>query len=172
LPVCEHLAAGHRRHATPRHRLGARRQQHLGLYADPVYDGANLARTANAVIVTVNYRLGVMGFFNLGQLKTGDAHDDSGNFALLDIIKALQFVNRNIASFGGNPGNVTLMGESAGAVNVFAVMTSPPLVQAKPALVHRLLPMSGGFRRPANCLPAACRRSRRHRRSALRPTFS
>ena len=123
-----------------------------GYTADPVYDGANLARTANAVIVTVNYRLGVMGFFNLGQLKTGDAHDDSGNFALLDIIKALQFVNRNIASFGGNPGNVTLMGESAGAVNVFAVMTSPPLVQAKPALVHRLLPMSGGIS-PASELP-------------------
>jgi carboxylesterase type B len=123
-----------------------------GYTADPVYDGANLARTANAVIVTVNYRLGVMGFFNLGQLKTGDAHDDSGNFALLDIIKALQFVNRNIASFGGNPGNVTLMGESAGAVNVFAVMTSPPLVRAKPALVHRLLPMSGGIS-PASELP-------------------
>ena len=123
-----------------------------GYTADPVYDGANLARTANAVIVTVNYRLGVMGFFNLGQLKTGDAHDDSGNFALLDIIKALQFVNRNIASFGGNPGNVTLMGESAGAVNVFAVMTSPLVVQANPALVHRLLPMSGGIS-PASELP-------------------
>ena len=123
-----------------------------GYTADPVYDGANLARTANAIIVTVNYRLGVMGFFNLGQLKTGDAHDDSGNFALLDIIKALQFVNRNIASFGGNPGNVTLMGESAGAVNVYAVMTSPLLVQANPAIVHRLLPMSGGIS-PASELP-------------------
>jgi len=123
-----------------------------GYTADPVYDGANLARTANAIIVTVNYRLGVMGFFNLGQLKTGDAHDDSGNFALLDIIKALQFVNRNIASFGGNPGNVTLMGESAGAVNVYAVITSPLLVQANPAIVHRLLPMSGGIS-PASELP-------------------
>ena len=123
-----------------------------GYTADPIYDGANLARTANAVIVTVNYRLGVLGFFNLGQLKTGDATDDSGNFALLDIIKALQFVNRSIANFGGNPGNVTLMGESAGAVNVFAVMTSPLLVQANPALVHRLLPMSGGIS-PASELP-------------------
>ena len=123
-----------------------------GYTADPVYDGANLARTANAVIVTVNYRLGVMGFFNLGQLKTGDAKDDSGNFALLDIIKALQFVNRNIASFGGNPGNVTLMGESAGAVNVLAVMTSPLLVNAKPPLAHRLLSMSGGIS-PASELP-------------------
>ena len=123
-----------------------------GYTADPIYDGANLARIANAVIVTVNYRLGVMGFFNLGQLKTGDASDDSGNFALLDIIKSLQFVNRNIASFGGNPGNVTLMGESAGAVNVYAVMTSPLLVKANPALVHRLLAMSGGIS-PASELP-------------------
>ena len=93
----------------------------------------------------VNYRLGVFGFFNLGQLKTGNPLDDSGNFALLDIIKALQFVHRNIAAFGGDPGNVTLMGESAGAVNVYALMTSPLVVDANPALVHQLLPISGGI---------------------------
>ena len=90
-----------------------------GYTADPMYDGANLARTANAIVVSVNYRLGVLGFFSLGQLKTGNPLDDSGNFALLDIIKALQFVNRNIAAFGGDAGNVTLMGESAGAVNLY-----------------------------------------------------
>ena len=101
----------------------------------------------------MNYRLGVLGFFNLGQLKTGNALDDSGNFALLDIIKSLQFVNRNIAAFGGDPGNVTLMGQSAGAVNVFAVMTSPLVVNANPALVHKLLPISGGIS-PASELPA------------------
>ena len=123
-----------------------------GYTADPMYDGANLARTANAVVVSVNYRLGVLGFFNLGQLKTGNPLDDSGNFALLDIIKALQFVNRNIAAFGGDAGNVTLMGESAGAVNVYAVMTSPLLVDAKPPLVHKMLPMSGGIS-PAGELP-------------------
>jgi carboxylesterase type B len=124
-----------------------------GYTADPMYDGANLARTANAVFVSVNYRLGVLGFFNLGQLKTGDPLDDSGNFALLDILKALQFVHRNIAAFGGDPGNVTLMGESAGAVNVYALMTSPLLVDAKPAMVHKLLPVSGGIS-PASELPA------------------
>jgi carboxylesterase type B len=125
-----------------------------GYTADPVYDGATLARTANAVVVSVNYRLGLLGFFNLGQLKTGtDLQDDSGNFAILDIIKALQFVNRNVAAFGGDPGNVTLMGESAGAVNVFAVMTSPLVVGASPSLVHKLLPLSGGFS-PASELPA------------------
>lgn len=124
-----------------------------GYTADPMYDGANLARTANAVVVSVNYRLGVFGFFNLGQLKNGNTADDSGNFALLDIIKSLQFVNRNIAAFGGNPGNVTLMGQSAGAVNVFAVMTSPLVVSANPATVHKLLPISGGLS-PASELPA------------------
>ncbi|WP_395702461.1 tannase/feruloyl esterase family alpha/beta hydrolase [Aquabacterium sp.] len=116
-----------------------------GYTADPVYDGATLARTANAVVVTVNYRLGLLGFFNLGQLKSGNALDDSGNFAILDIIKALQFVNRNVANFGGDPGNVTLMGQSAGAVNVFAVMTSPLVVSAKPALVHKTVPISGAI---------------------------
>jgi carboxylesterase type B len=101
----------------------------------------------------VNYRLGVLGFFNLGQLKTGNPLDDSGNFALLDIIKALQFVNRNIAAFGGDAGNVTLMGESAGAVNLYAVITSPLLVDANPPLVHKMLAMSGGIS-PASELPA------------------
>jgi len=125
-----------------------------GYTADPMYDGANLARSANAVVVSVNYRLGLLGFFNLGQLKGGtDPLDDSGNFAILDIIKALQFVNRNVASFGGNAGNVTLMGQSAGAVNVFAVMTSPLVVAANPAIVHKLLPISGGLS-PASELPA------------------
>ena len=125
-----------------------------GYTADPVYDGANLAKTANAVVVTVNYRLGLFGFFNLGQLKTGDAQDDSGNFALLDLVKALKFVNGNIANFGGNPDNVTLMGQSAGAVNVYALMTSPLVVNAKPALAHRVLPISGGISRASELTPA------------------
>jgi len=129
-----------------------------GYTADPVYDGAALARTANAVVVTVNYRLGVLGFFKSPQLQTGDALDDSGNFALLDLIKALQFVNQNIAGFGGDAGNVTLMGQSAGAVNVWALLTSPLVVKASPALVHRAIPLSGGIARaedvPPRVLPA------------------
>lgn len=125
-----------------------------GYTADPVYDGANLAKTTNAVVVTVNYRLGVFGFLNLSQLKTGDAQDDSGNFALLDLVKALKFVNANVANFGGDPGNVTLMGQSAGAVNVYALMTMPLVVNASPALVHRLLPISGGIARDVDVPPA------------------
>src|SRR5262249_45343067 len=124
-----------------------------GYTADPMYDGANLARTANAVVVSVNYRLGVLGFFNLGQLKTGHPLDDSGNFALLDIIKSLQFVSRNIAAFGGDAGNVTLMGERGGAVHLHAVMPSPFRWDANPPLVHKMLAMSGGIS-PASELPA------------------
>jgi para-nitrobenzyl esterase len=117
-----------------------------GYTADPVYDGANLARTANAVVVSVNYRLGMFGFMNASvQLKNGEPLNDSGNFAILDIVKGLQFVQANIDSFGGDPGNVTLMGQSAGAVNVYAAMTSPLVANAKPALIHRALPISGGI---------------------------
>jgi para-nitrobenzyl esterase len=81
-----------------------------GYTADPVYDGATLAITANVVVVSVNYRLGIFGFLNQTHLKTGaNANDDSGNFAMLDIIKALRFIQRNIAAFGGDPARVTLM---------------------------------------------------------------
>jgi len=126
-----------------------------GYTADPVYDGAMLAKTANAVVVTVNYRLGVLGFFKSPLLKTGDPIEDSGNYALLDVIKSLQFINRNIGNFGGDAGRVTLMGESAGAVNIYALLTAPPLVNAKPQLVHRLLPMSGGISRAEDLPPGA-----------------
>jgi para-nitrobenzyl esterase len=125
-----------------------------GYTADPLYDGAALAVSADAVVVSVNYRLGIFGFLNLPQLKAGlDRADDSGNFALLDIIKALQFVNRNIAAFGGAPDNVTLMGQSAGAVNIWALLTSPMLIAANPPLLHRAIPLSGGLALPSD-MPA------------------
>lgn len=117
-----------------------------GYTADPMYDGGNLARTANAVVVTANFRLGILGFLNLPQLKTGtDADLDSGNFAILDSIKALQFIQRNIERFGGDPDNVTIMGESAGAINVYALLTSPRLAQSNNKLFHKVVPMSGGL---------------------------
>ncbi|HEY8608285.1 MAG TPA: carboxylesterase family protein [Noviherbaspirillum sp.] len=125
-----------------------------GYTADPVYDGANLAKAANAVVITPNFRLGILGFLAVPQLKTGtDAATDSGNFAILDSIKALQFINKNIASFGGNPANVTIMGQSAGAINVYALMTSPMMVAANPKLFHKVVPMSGGLSLASN-LPA------------------
>jgi para-nitrobenzyl esterase len=127
-----------------------------GYTADPVYDGAMLAKTANAVVVSVNYRLGIFGWLNLSQLKDGSsAADDSGNFATLDTIKALQFVNRHIGDFGGDAGNVTVMGQSAGAINVFALLTSPLMVNANPKLMHRAVPMSGGISMATNLPPGS-----------------
>jgi para-nitrobenzyl esterase len=126
-----------------------------GYTADPLYDGAALARTANAVVVTVNYRLGILGFFRSPVLRSADPVESSGNFALLDQVKALQFVQRDIAAFGGNPGNVTLMGESAGAVNVYALLTSPLMADTRASLFHRVLPMSGGIARAEDLPPAS-----------------
>ncbi len=127
-----------------------------GYTADPMYDGAMLAKTANAVVVTVNYRLGIFGWLNLPQLKDGSsAADDSGNFATLDTIKALQFVNRNAAAFGGDAGNVTVMGQSAGAINVYALLTSPLVVNADPPLMHKAMPVSGGFSLASNLPPGS-----------------
>ena len=121
-----------------------------GYSADPVYDGAALAKAANATVVTLNYRVGVLGFLNLAQLKTGtSATDDSGNFALLDIVQALKFVKTNIASFGGDANNVTLMGQSAGAINTWALLTSP----LASGLFHKAIPLSGGISLASNLPP-------------------
>ncbi|HVL76106.1 MAG TPA: carboxylesterase family protein, partial [Noviherbaspirillum sp.] len=125
-----------------------------GYTADPMYDGANLAKTTNSVVVTANFRLGILGFLNLAQMKDGeDADTASGNFAILDSIKALEFLQQNIANFGGDPGNVTIMGESAGAINVYALLTSPKLADAQRKLFHRAVPLSGGLSLAEN-LPA------------------
>lgn len=113
-----------------------------GYTADPVYDGAALAKSANAIVITVNYRLGILGFLNASALKTGEnMPEDSGNFALLDIIQALKFVQSNIRQFGGNANNVTLMGQSAGAVNTWALLTSPSAAN----LFQKAIPLSGGI---------------------------
>ena len=125
-----------------------------GYTADPVYDGAALAKAANAIVVTVNYRPGIFGFLDVAQLKSGvDAVEDSGNFAMLDILKALTFVHRNIARFGGNPARVTLMGQSAGAIDVYAMLTSPLIVGSHPQLFHRAAPLSGGISLASNLPP-------------------
>ncbi|MBY8610514.1 carboxylesterase family protein [Burkholderia arboris] len=112
-----------------------------GYSADPIYDGQALAKKANAVVVTINYRLGILGWLDLPQLKTGNALANSGNFALLDQLQALKFVKNNIAAFGGDPGNVTLMGQSAGAVNVWALLVSP----LSAGLFQKAVPLSGGL---------------------------
>ncbi|WP_240651578.1 MULTISPECIES: carboxylesterase family protein [unclassified Variovorax] len=121
-----------------------------GYTADPLYDGATLAKTANAVVITASYRLGILGFLNMPQLRPGGTEgDDSGNFALLDNVAALRFIRDNVANFGGDPGNVTLSGESAGATNLLSVMTSP---MAK-GLFHKAFEMSGGISLATNLPP-------------------
>jgi para-nitrobenzyl esterase len=104
------------------------------------FQGGILARETNSIVVTVNYRLGAMGFFRHQALLTGDPLDDSGNYGLLDILHALKWVQKNIVSFGGNPGNVTLAGQSAGARNALAAYLSP----LGEGLFHKLYVMSGG----------------------------
>lgn len=126
-----------------------------GYTADPMYDGAALARAANAIVVTPNFRLGILGFLNVPQLKTGDAATDSGNFTMLDSIKALQFVRSNAKAFGGNPDNVTIAGQSAGAINVWALQTSPAMTAANPRLFHRTVPLSGGISLATNLPPGS-----------------
>lgn len=105
-------------------------------------DGGILASRGNMVVVTVNYRLGYMGFLSHPALKTGDAAGDSGNFAILDLIAALQWVRANIAAFGGDPGNVTIGGESAGGQNVYCLVSSPMAA----GLFHRAIAQSGVIR--------------------------
>jgi para-nitrobenzyl esterase len=119
-----------------------------GYTADPVYDGAALAKAADAVVVSVNYRLGIFGFLQIAQLQQA-----TGNFALQDIVHALRFVQKDIAKFGGNPANVTLMGQSAGAINVYALLTTPETVDARPQLFHRAVPLSGGISLASNLPP-------------------
>ena len=91
--------------------------------AVPLYDGVDLAKHG-VVLVSLNYRLGLLGFFNHPALKT-QGNDESGNFGLLDQIAALKWVQQNIAAFGGDPAKVTIFGESAGGVSVNDLVASP-----------------------------------------------
>ena len=109
-----------------------------GTGGTPVYDGTHLARDGDAVVVTINYRVGPLGFLNLKEL-TGGRIPATGNEGLLDQICALEWVRDNIAAFGGDPGNVTIVGESAGAMSICALLAMAP---AK-GLFHRAVPMSG-----------------------------
>jgi para-nitrobenzyl esterase len=111
-----------------------------GSGALPFYDGGALARLG-AVVVTINYRLGVFGFFAHPQLSRESPRRVSGNYGLLDQIAALNWVRENIAEFGGDPQNVTIFGESAGAGSVSCLLFSP---LAK-GLFHRAIAESGAL---------------------------
>lgn len=91
-----------------------------------MYDGSTLAREEGLVVVSINYRLGVLGYLAHPELSAESPDGVSGNYGLLDQIAALEWIKRNIAAFGGNPDNVTIAGESAGALSVLYLMTAPP----------------------------------------------
>ena len=112
-----------------------------GAGSQDLYDGSTLARRGDVVVVTANYRLGLFGFFGL------DDERFAGNAGLLDQLAVLDWVADHVEAFGGDPGNVTLMGESAGAISVAALMTAPRAA----GRFHRALSQSGAGRR----LPSA-----------------
>ncbi|MGJ5816515.1 carboxylesterase/lipase family protein [Paludibaculum fermentans] len=96
----------------------------IGSGGENGYDGAALARKG-IVVVTLNYRLGVLGFFAHPELTRESPHHASGNYGLLDQLAALQWVQQNITQFGGDPKRVTVFGESAGSINTGLLLCSP-----------------------------------------------
>ncbi len=94
--------------------------------SDPLYDGHRFAKAhPEIVLVTVNYRVGIFGFLDLTQMKGGETYTTSGNLGLLDQVAALEWVQRNIRQFGGNPEQVTIFGESAGGGSVSLLTVMP-----------------------------------------------
>jgi para-nitrobenzyl esterase len=111
-----------------------------GAASQGVYDGESLARRG-VVVVSLNYRLGTLGFFSHPALTRESSHHASGNQGILDQIAALRWVQENIARFGGDPKNVTIFGESAGSLDVSVLMTSP----LSKGLFHRAIAESGAI---------------------------
>lgn len=147
--------------ATPPERLPVLVWLHGGGYyggtaAQEGFNGANLARHG-AVVVTLNYRLGVFGFFSHPELSREAPYRVSGNQGILDQITALRWVKDNIAAFGGDPARVTIMGESAGAESV-AVLVATPLAKG---LFQRAIAQSGNDALPLHA-------DERHRFADLR----
>ena len=103
-----------------------------------IYDGAHLAGRG-VVVVTINYRLGPLGFLAHPALSAESPEGTSGNYGLLDQVAALQWVRDNIAAFGGDPATVTVFGESAGAISILDLMVSP----RAEGLFHRAISESG-----------------------------
>lgn len=106
----------------------------------PLYDGEEMAKKG-VVFITINYRLGVFGFLAHPELTAESPLKTSGNYGILDQIEALKWISRNISAFGGDPGNVTIAGQSAGSFSVNALMISP----LARGLFHRAIGQSGGM---------------------------
>jgi para-nitrobenzyl esterase len=117
---------------------------HGGAYASgsgssPLYDGTRLVQRGDVVVVTLNHRLNAFGYLYLDRIARSEALADSGNCGQLDLVLALEWVRNNIAAFGGDPGNVTLFGQSGGGAKIATLMAMP----AAQGLLHRTMTMSG-----------------------------
>jgi para-nitrobenzyl esterase len=115
-----------------------------GTAGTPVYDGTSLVNRGDVVVVSINYRLGAFGFLRLTELTDGRI-PASGNEGLLDQVRALEWVRDNISAFGGDPGNVTILGESAGGASVAAHLALGP----SQGLFHRAMPISSVMNGPS-----------------------
>jgi para-nitrobenzyl esterase len=120
----------------------------VGASSRPTFNGAGLA-ARGVVVVSMNYRVGVLGFLAHPDLTAESAQHASGNYGLLDQVAALHWVKRNVAKFGGDPGNVTIFGQSAGASSVTHLMASP----LARGLFQRAIAESNAF--PARMAPRA-----------------
>ena len=105
----------------------------------PSYDGENLAKTGDVVLVSINHRLNILGFLNLSAY--GEKYKSSANVGMMDIVAALQWVKANIQNFGGDPNNVTIFGQSGGGGKVNTLLNAP---SAK-GLFHKGIIQSGGL---------------------------
>ncbi|OBF41892.1 hypothetical protein A5719_10960 [Mycolicibacterium peregrinum] len=110
----------------------------VGSGNEPCYDGGNLCRAGDVVVVSVNHRLGALGFLSLAG-RGDDRFESSANNGLLDIVAALRWIQANIAEFGGDPGRVTIFGESGGAAKVSMLLG----VEQARGLFHRAIVQSG-----------------------------
>ena len=106
----------------------------------PSYHGENLSKKGDVVVVSINHRLNVLGFLDLSAY--GEAYKHSANNSMLDLVAALEWVKTNISNFGGDPGNVTIFGQSGGGAKVNTLMAMP---KAK-GLFHKAVNQSGAFR--------------------------
>ena len=110
----------------------------MGSGSSAMYDGASFARRGDVVFVSLNYRLAELGFSQLAHLD--ESYAGSGNCGILDQVAALEWVRDNISAFGGDPGNVTIFGESAGGMSVGH---SAGHARPRPGLFHKAIPQSG-----------------------------
>ncbi len=106
----------------------------------PCFDGEDLSRSGDVVVVSLTHRIGVLGFLHLGAFSP--TYASAGNVGVLDLVAALEWIRDNIAQFGGDPGNVTIFGQSGGGSKIGALMTMP----VAKGLFHKVIVMSGTTR--------------------------